>query len=396
MNRKAFVILAVIALVLAGLAMWSQQGGDTTSIAGDSAGELLVPGLADQVDAIAAIEISGAGGTRLARIERAGEDWVVAEQDGYPAARAKVTGLLIALAEARIVEEKTADPNFHSRLGVEAVDSATATGLEVALTGSDGTSFEIVLGDAYGDGERYARLAASAQSVLIDRNPDVARDPADWVRPEIIAIPSSRVQRVEVNHADGESLVIHKDARELSDFTVDSVPEGRELQYSGIANVTGSVLQSLELDAVSRAPEAPGEVLATTEFRTFDGLVVTVTATAAEEADGQPWLAFDARFDAGQALEFATDTVEDVGAADAPAADQGDAAEAVDAANAAAASADAANAADAAPVEPGADAIAEADALNARLAGWRFRIPSYQYSQLTRRMEDLLRPPPSE
>jgi hypothetical protein len=325
----------------------------------------------------------------LARIERAGEDWVVVEQGGYAAATAKVASLLIALAEARIVEEKTADPAFHSRLGVEAVDSATATGLEVTLTANDGASFEIVLGDAYGDGERYARLAASAQSVLIDRNPDVARDPADWVRPEIIAIPSSRVQRVEIRHADGEGLVIHKEARELSDYTVDSVPTGRELQYAGIANVTGSVLQALELDAVSRAPEAPGEVLATSEFRTFDGLVITVTATEAEEPEGQPWLSFAARFDADQALNFATETVEDLAAAAAPA-------EVADADAAATEDSDD-DASDAtAEATTADDPTAEAAALNQRLAGWRFRIPSYQYSQMTRRMNDLLRAPPSE
>ena len=38
MNRKAFVILAVVALLLAGLAMLAQRGGDTASFAGDSAG----------------------------------------------------------------------------------------------------------------------------------------------------------------------------------------------------------------------------------------------------------------------------------------------------------------------------------------------------------------------
>jgi len=396
MNRKTFIILAVAAVLLAGLAVLSQQGRDTASIAGDTAGELLVPGLADQLDEITAIEISGAGDARLARIERVGEEWVVAEQDGYPAATGKVNGLLIALAEARIVEEKTADPAFHSRLGVEAVESTTATGLEVALTGNDGASFEIVLGDAYGDGERYARLAASAQSVLIDRNPDVASDPSEWVRPEIVAIPSNRVQRVEIEHADGERLVIHKAARELTDFQVDSVPEGRELQYSGIANVTGSVLQALNLDAVSRQPETPGEVLATTEFRTFDGLVLTVTATAAEEAEGQPWLHFAARFDAEQALAFATESVEDVGAADADAAAEPAAAEAdADAENAAASDPGDETAVDS--VASGADdPTAEAAMLNERLGGWRFRIPAYQYSQMTRRMEDLLRAPATE
>jgi hypothetical protein len=378
MNRKAFVILAFVAVLLAGIAILTQRGGDTESIAGASAGQVFVPGLADRLDAIAAIEITGAGDARLARIERSGEQWVVSEQDGYAADPGKVTALLIALAEARIVEEKTADPDFHSRLGVEAVDAAEATGLEVTLTGSEGTNFELILGDAYGDGERYARLVSSPQSVLIDRNPDVARDPAEWVRPEIIAIPSGRVQRVRIDHADGEQLIIRKDARELTDFQVDSVPEGRELQYAGIANVTGSVLQNLELDAVSRQPETPGEVLAMTEFRMFDGLVVTVTATAAEEADGSPWLSFAARFDEEQARAFATDTVEEPGAAEA-------AGEPADGA------ADAGAAADRT-----ADAINEAATLNERLGGWRYRIPAYQYSQMTRRMEDLLRALPSE
>jgi hypothetical protein len=347
MNRGTFAVLALIALLLAGLAIMTERGGDTVSIAGSSAGELLLPDLAERLGDIASITINGAGDEPLVRVERSGTEWVVAEQDGYPAAAGKVNGLLIALGEARIVEEKTADPNFHSRLGVEAIESPEATGLEVELTAAEGESFALILGDAYGEGERYARASASAQSVLIDRNPEIAREPADWVQPEILAIPANRVQRVEITHADGERLVIRKEAPELTDFQVESLPAGRELQYAGIANVTGSVLQSLNLEAVSRPPDSPGELLSSTEFRTFDGLVITVTATTAEEADGEPWLSFAARFDAAQA---ATDS----------------------------------------------DASAEAAALNERLAGWRYRIPAYQYSQMTRHMEDLLRAPPSE
>jgi hypothetical protein len=397
MNARTLVILAAATVLLAAIAIFANRGGDTASIAGDSAGQLLVPGLADQLDAINAIEISGAGSARLARIERSDGQWTVAEQDGYAAATGKVNALLIALAEATIVEEKTADPAFHSRLGVEAIDSAEAKGVEVALEGDDGASFEVILGDTYGDDERYARLASSAQSVLIDRDPDVAREPSDWVSPEIIAIPSSRVQRVEVRHADGESLVIHKEARELTDFTVDSVPEGRELQYSGIANVTGSVLQDLDLDAVSRQPEAPGDTLATTEFRMFDGLILTVTATAAEEEDGQPWLHFVARFDADQALAFATETVDDVAGAETQETDAAAALDATDtAADDSAADDAAAEPADDIDSAPADDPTVEAAMLNERLGAWRYRIPSYQYSQLTRRMDDLLRPPPSE
>lgn len=378
MNRKTFAILAAVALALALVAFLAERGGDAGSIAGASAGEPLVPGLAENLEAVSTIAIDGAGNERLVTIERIGGQWQVAEQDGYPADPGKVNGLLIALAETRIVEEKTADPNFHQRLGVEAVDSAEATGLQLTLTADGGERFELVLGDAYGSDERYARLAASPQSVLIDRNPDTARDPSDWVEPAILAIPSTRVQRVEIVHGDGERLVLRKDARELTDFTVESIPEGRELQYAGIANVTGSVLQNLNLEDVSRAPETAGEPLATTEFRTFDGLVVTVTATAAEEADGEPWLGFAARFDAAQASAFVPPVEAEPDAeANADAGIDADAADAVDA-------------------DPNAAIVDEAEALNAKLSGWRFRIPAYQYSQMTRQIEDLLRAPPAE
>ena len=68
-----------------------------------------------------------------------GEDgsWAVAEKDGYPADVEKVRQTLISLAEARIVEPKTANPDFYDRLGVEGVEDEAAGGLAVMLTGAD-------------------------------------------------------------------------------------------------------------------------------------------------------------------------------------------------------------------------------------------------------------------
>jgi hypothetical protein len=64
----------------------------------------------------------------------------------------------------------------------------------------------------------------------------------------------------------------------------------------------------------------------------------------------------------------------------------------------ASADATAATAADAAPAEgaaPAADAAAEAARINAKVGGWRYKIASFQYDQITRRMADLLKPPPA-
>jgi hypothetical protein len=37
--------------------------------------------------------------------------------------------------------------------------------------------------------------------------------------------------------------------------------------------------------------------------------------------------------------------------------------------------------------------VAAAAAINARVGGWRYRIPEYQHGQLTRRWADLLKAP---
>lgn len=357
MNRKTFGVLAVVTAVLVVLAFLSQRGGDTGPIAGESVGEPLLPALAATLGSIVEVTVEGAGSERLVSLERDGDTWVVAELGGYPAEARQVNALLIALAEAAIVEEKTGNPAFHSRLGVEAVDSPEATGLEVALVAAGGERYEVVLGDSYGSNQRYSRRAGEDLSYLVDRNPEVARSPSDWVEPAIVSIAPARIQQVAVTHADGEQVVIRKESRDATNFIVDDIPEGRELEYAGIANVTGNVLQNLRLDDVRRQPDEPGEPAVTSAFSTFDGLVITVSAHEAE--DGEPWLSFQADFDAEQALAWATEP------------------------DATAVGSDAA----------GPDAMAEAEALAGRLSGWQYRIPSYQFSQMTRRMDDLLRAP---
>lgn len=355
MNRKAFGTLILIACIFVVLAIVGQGRVGSGSIAGDTAGSLLLPELADNLDAVTRIEVTGAGRQALVSLERGNDEWTVTDAGGYSAERSKVNALLIALAEARIVEEKTANPELHSRLGVEAVDDIDAAGIEVALVVANGSRYEILLGDSYSGGEVYARLADSNQSVLVDRNPDVARDPSDWVVTEILDIASDRVQRVEITHADGEQLVISKEMRGGGNFTVEGIPDGRELQYAGIANVTANLLQGLQLEAVGAAGDGPVDAAVISEYWMFDGLVVTVTTSG---ADDDRWLRFEARFDVDQSLAFA-DLADDSDAAVA-------------------------------------STRSEPDELNARLAGWRYQIPSYQMSQLTRRIEDLLRPQTDE
>jgi len=363
MSRKALGILSLITGIFVVLAIVGQVQRNTAPIAGNSVGEPLIAGLAADLDGIEQLQVSGAGDVRLVTLAHNDGDWTVAELGDYPAERSTVNSLLIALADARIVEEKTADPAFHSRLGLEDISRSDATGIGLTILTSAG-SFSILLGDAYTGGQRYARLAGADQTVLIDRNPDIPQDPSAWVDPSIIDIAGNRVQRVEISHADGERLTLTKTSPADTNFTVLDIPTDRELQFAGIGNATGNVLQGLRLDNVEPRAREPGDPTSTSEFFTFDGLVVSVMTYADDDTDGA-WLAFDARYDQDQADAFSP--------ADA---------------------ADLESAADAGSAEEPDDSAAreEARELAARLADWQYQIPSYQVSQLARRMEDLLNP----
>ena len=343
MTYRTVTMLTAALVVVGALALIAQYDPQPPS----PGGGLLLPGLADDLDQVTQVAVVGAGSEPVATLQR-GEDgtWTVAEKNGYPADATRVRSTLIALAESRIVEPKTANPDFYDRLGVEDVVSDDAGGLSVTLTGAD-PPVAVIVGDSEGASQRYVREPGQAQSFLIDRNPEVGDETTDWLDTELLAIPGSRVARVTVTHPDGEVVSVSKADSEQQNYAVEAIPEGRELQYASIANVLGTVLSSLRLQDVE--PRTDTEVPVTvTEWATFDGLAITAESF---ERDDDPWVAF---------------RVEYRPAEETPAED----------------------------TEP--DVASEAMELDRRLAGWRYRVAGYQHDQMTRRMDDLLQDLPED
>jgi len=351
MSKRTLAILAVAFVALLALVM---IGGQRDESGPAGAGTALVPDLEAALGDLERVTVTRAGGEVVATLEKRPESWVVADKHGYVADAAKLRQALTALAEARVLEQKTSNPELYGRLGVEDVTAPTATGIGVAMTAPGRELPTVILGNAEGARYRYVRRAGEAQSYLVDRNPDVPRAAAQWLDSVIIDVRSERVREVSITHADGEVVRLSKASAELANFEVADVPEGRELSYPGVANVVGNALRELNLEDVEPAAEGAAEEPTIVEYRTFDGLVVRVTGT---ERDDESWITLEASADA-----------------------------------AAVPAADAAPAEGAAPAE---DPAAEAARINAKVGGWRYKIASFQYDQMTRRMTDLLKPPPA-
>jgi hypothetical protein len=396
-------ILAVLVFVLFAavfLLNRSRDGGGTAS-------DLLFPDLKDRLAEVSAVTIVDADSEVTVTRTEAG--WIIPEKDGYAADTGALRDLLLAIAEARKLEQKTSNSEYYERLGVEDPAEEGSTGVLVTSKDLGDADFALILGDAVQGEYRYVRVANAAESWLVDRNPDVPQGAGGWLAPAILDIPSSRIESASITHGDGSRIRIRKSDPEAANFEVLDIPEGRELSYPSVANGIAGALSGLTLEDVRKtapsdgagAPAAGGTTL--TEYTTFDGLRITIassveagaeSAESAESEQQETWLTVAASVVAvpgGNAEEPETTATPEPG---------------VEEPQTAATPESGAGPETAAAPEPGVeepqtaaapeqaderDPAEEAAAINARAAGWQYRIAEYKANQLKRLWEDLLK-----
>lgn len=396
MNPRNVKILAVVVLVLFGV-LFALNSADRSDSPAD--GQMLFPELKSRLNDLNVVSITDADGTITLRRESGGESaagrWISSDHDGYPADTGTLRQLLLAIADARKLEQKTSDPELYERLGVADPRKGGGNGILVSARGDD-AAVSVILGDTAQREYRYARLPEEGQSWLINQNPNLPDDSAGWLLPEIVDIDASRIEAVVIRHADGEEVGIRKDDADAVNFEVENIPEGRELRYPSVANGIAGVLSDLTLQDV-QSGDRTSEEASVAEFTTFDGLQLLVRIdsrpdeAAADEANAEPaeeqqhWITLEAS--ANEAIAASPETAGNDEAADET--DVGPAGEAT--------SASADREPDTAAAEgedqviedlPGASE--EAAEINERVGGWSYLIAGYKADQLTRRLEDLL------
>jgi hypothetical protein len=336
-----WIAIATVALLVLMIVVDQADRSDTVT-----SGELLMPGLKDRINDIDKVTVTAAEAAESVTIARSGDEWLVVEKDSFPADVGKLREVLLALADARKLEQKTANPERLAQLGVAGPEAGNGTLLEIA---GDDLQFAVIVGNVAQGKNRYVRMADDSQSWLIDKNPDLPATGGGWLAAELLDIDAARVQSVSISHADGETIRLSKTSQDAANYNVADIPEGRELSYATVANGIAGVLNDLTLEDVRRSDA--GELATTSVFTTFDGLEISVRRyTDGDDA----WLALTASVVAPAITEAP---------AEAPAEATSE-------------------------VEPGEE---EAGTINARLAGWQYRIPEYKANLLARRWDDILK-----
>lgn len=377
MNQKTLVGLGIATVAIVGIA-WFALHDRESAVQATSEKAKLYPELAAKVNDVASIKFQKSGETWT--IRRAGDSWGLAEKDDYPVDVEAVRKTVVGIADMTIVEAKTKKPEQYEKLDVQDPSAAGAKGVQVTLTDKGGAELvNLVVGkehDSKGalmSNQRYVRKAGDAQSWLVQGTIDPKEKSTDWLQKKVIEVKRDRVRSIEVAHADGETLKVDRAKADQQDFTLHDLPEGKELTYPTAPGSLASALEYLNLEDVQpleKVDFATG-ALATTTFRTFDGLVVKTTVK--EEGD-KAYARFEASYEAPPAP---------------PAPAEGDAKPAE-------------GETPAAPSKTPEEVQKEVAELNARLSKWAYAIPTWSKSNLAKRKADLLKdktpppPPPSE
>jgi hypothetical protein len=375
MKPKFLAILSLVTVGLVAAALVSKRSREQAYVGAESAGELF-PELSAKVNDVNEIAIEKAGQT--ATLVRAGEQWTCREAGGYRAPFDKVKSTLVALARMEIVEAMTKDPANHKKLGLD-----LESGARVTLRDASGAvAAELVVGESkYArNGQRvYARRASEDQAYLCAGELTLSGDPLTWVEKEILRLDASRPTRIEITHADGETLTVTKAVPSSPNWDVLDVPEGRSLKTAAVANPLGTALSYLSFDDVKPASELPlgTNHVASARFATFDGMLVDVRLAKVED---KSWITLSTSYEEPP-KELGPEAPAEPTAEDASGAEPATDSE----------------------VKPAEDRSAEVRAEVAKLeqefAGWAYAVPQYKADLFQRRMSDLLAevaPPESE
>ena len=336
---QQFVILGAttfVALVLAA----TVHASTTQRSLGLVEGRPVMPELRRQANALGSVEISKRG--RTLTFVRNGEHWTIKERNGYPVQADKVRALLVQLTNAELAEPKTAAKDRWPLLDLEDPAAADAkSGLVRLLDASGKPMGEIVVGkrrpNAFGTGRQgiYVRRPNETQTWLASGEPNVTLDVKDWVDPVFFKTDTEKLKRVTVAHQGEAPIIVEREgeAGKGGKFVLKSVPEGLKVKESaGIEHIALS-LGSVELEDMRKLDSTPvGEAVSVITAESSDGLTITLRL----RRDGKPdeaWLSLSA---AGEG-----------------------------------------------------EAKKAADEINAKAAGWEFKIPKWKADQIGKRAADI-------
>lgn len=312
MSRQRFVQLLIAAVVAISIALFLNARRNQSA---ETAGLPVFPGLAADLGSVTAVSLQKGSATPSVTLHKSGDVWTVAERADYPADIGKLRKLLLSLGDAKIIEEKTSDPQRFADIGVD--DPAPgAAGVEVTVT-TPKDKRALIVGKSVGGGN-FVRRPSQPKSYSVEPGMSVDADPHYWIDAHLLNVEAAQIQELDVKPVGGPGYAIHRakpadapakpaeaaakpadpstasaasaasatatppasaPAPAKDTFTLDGTPAGRKPLESTALGAATNTLSALNVDDVAPASSIDFAQASQVTITLTDGAVLTLTGT---------------------------------------------------------------------------------------------------------------------
>ena len=285
MSRQRFISLVVAAvLAISGALYLSTQ----RNLPRDAHGTALLPALANELNTVTALSVRRGHAIPTVTMHQQSGRWTVAERGDYPADVSKLRKLLLALSDARIIEDKTSNPASFPIIGVEDPSLPGATGAEISIAAKDG-KHAVIIGKSTGEGN-FARRAGENASYIVEPGISFEAEPRYWIDSHLLDIAAGSIQSIEIKPAAGPAYTVHRAhaaagagavpgpaAAVADNFMLDGVPVGRKAADTAVLAPSPTTFSGLTADDVTTVGDIDFSKATVATVTLSDGSVITVT-----------------------------------------------------------------------------------------------------------------------
>ena len=294
MSPRAFSLLLVATIICVAGAIWA-VGSREQAVATTSIDEPLFADLGGAIDTIGRVVVDTGGETTTAILSDG--QWLIEEKNGYPADPKPLRELVLGLADTRLVEAKTANPERYSRLDLGDPGSEGSASQSVMIADRDGeTIASVIIGKKkfglFGAGRagNYVRRGDEAETWLADRSFDLPVQAIDWLDQAIIDLPRGDILSVTLRSDVDDQVVI--EANDTSEeFDLANVPEGEGADFEKLRRTAGTLSNLAMVDVRQVGDVDFSDGVSTARYATKQGLIIDVDVVSeASGEDTQYWI----------------------------------------------------------------------------------------------------------
>jgi hypothetical protein len=289
MNRKQFIILLVLVVVVGAAGMIiHQRGSDSWQSAGQGIGQKLLPDL--PVNDIAQITIKS--GTNEFNLAKRDNLWRVRERGDYPANFSQISGLLLKFADLKSAQSQEVGPSQLGRFELLPPSAGANAGTLIEFKDAAGKTRESVLlgkkhmkkpaangqfggmGDEGWPDGRYVMVGSDTKTLMLVSDPlDIVEPkPDSWLNKDFLSIEKPSSISVQFPEATNSWKLTR--ASETNDWQLADAKAGEKLDSSNISSVTSPFSSASFNDVLpgDTQPEISGLTnVVTLTVETFDG-----------------------------------------------------------------------------------------------------------------------------